>query len=172
MVHPIIDDYYSYNPYHRRSSKYVQDKGLVTNEKGVPLRLPGLNSITPGTPLQNRTNTNLKLPPPTTKSSKLAHDSIASTLVPSILGSAFISPLVSSLPATKKDGIVTVADENIQPSFRPQDEQNTRKRTTSTRTAGDFESIESPDTPPRPTTEAFGDPNKIAQYFPELDTGF
>lgn len=33
MVHPIIDDYYSYNPYHSRSSKFVQDKGLVTNEK-------------------------------------------------------------------------------------------------------------------------------------------
>ncbi len=33
MVHPIIDEYYSYNPYHSRSSKFAQDKGLVTNEK-------------------------------------------------------------------------------------------------------------------------------------------
>lgn len=36
MVHPIIDENYSYNPYHLRSSKFVQDKGLITNEKGTP----------------------------------------------------------------------------------------------------------------------------------------
>ena len=35
MVHPIIDENYSYNPYHCRSSKFVQDKGLVTNEKAA-----------------------------------------------------------------------------------------------------------------------------------------
>lgn len=35
MVHPIIDEYYNYNPSHSRSSKFVQDKGLVTNEKGT-----------------------------------------------------------------------------------------------------------------------------------------
>ena len=34
MVHPIIDQYYSHNPYNSRSSKFVVEKGLVTNEKG------------------------------------------------------------------------------------------------------------------------------------------
>lgn len=35
MVHPIIDNYYSYNPYHCRSSKFVQEKGLVADEKAA-----------------------------------------------------------------------------------------------------------------------------------------
>jgi glutamine amidotransferase len=33
MIHPIIDEYYNYNPYHSRSSKFAVEKGLVTNEK-------------------------------------------------------------------------------------------------------------------------------------------
>ena len=33
MVHPIIDENYSYNPYHSRSSKYARAKGLVASEK-------------------------------------------------------------------------------------------------------------------------------------------
>jgi glutamine amidotransferase len=46
MVHPIIDEYYSYNPYHSRSSKFAQDKGLVTNEK-APRNTPPA-AVTPG----------------------------------------------------------------------------------------------------------------------------
>jgi len=46
MIHPIIDKYYSHNPYHARSSKFVQDKGLITNEKNgagaTPLASPGI----------------------------------------------------------------------------------------------------------------------------------
>src|SRR4051812_19921833 len=48
MVHPIIDEYYSYNPYHQRSSKFVQDKGLITNEKGTlnsPAGTPGISAV-------------------------------------------------------------------------------------------------------------------------------
>lgn len=33
MVHPIIDENYSYNPYHSRSSNYARAKGLVATEK-------------------------------------------------------------------------------------------------------------------------------------------
>jgi len=43
MVHPIIDEYYNHNPYHLRSSAFVVEKGLVSNEKGItpPTRSPG-----------------------------------------------------------------------------------------------------------------------------------
>ncbi|RFU76775.1 dug3p [Trichoderma arundinaceum] len=33
MVHPILDKYYEGDPYHVRSSAFVQAKGLITNEK-------------------------------------------------------------------------------------------------------------------------------------------
>lgn len=33
MVHPILDKYYERDPYHVRSSAFVQTKGLVSNEK-------------------------------------------------------------------------------------------------------------------------------------------
>ncbi|KAL7915154.1 N-terminal nucleophile aminohydrolase [Trichoderma velutinum] len=33
MVHPILDKYYEGDPYHIRSSAFVQEKGLITNEK-------------------------------------------------------------------------------------------------------------------------------------------
>jgi glutamine amidotransferase len=35
MVHPIIDENYSYNPYHCRSSQYARAKGLVASEKAA-----------------------------------------------------------------------------------------------------------------------------------------
>jgi glutamine amidotransferase len=48
MVHPILDKYYERDPYHVRSSAFVQAKGLVSNEKA-----PSGTSISPangGTP--------------------------------------------------------------------------------------------------------------------------
>lgn len=35
MVHPIMDQYYDRNPYHRRSTAFVRNKGLSANEKGA-----------------------------------------------------------------------------------------------------------------------------------------
>ncbi|KAB8296707.1 hypothetical protein EYC80_002127 [Monilinia laxa] len=44
MVHPIIDEYYNHNPYHSRSSQFVTEKGLVTNEKSTPATTPAPNA--------------------------------------------------------------------------------------------------------------------------------
>lgn len=33
MVHPILDKYYERDPHHVRSSAFVQEKGLLSNEK-------------------------------------------------------------------------------------------------------------------------------------------
>ncbi|QPG97220.1 hypothetical protein C2857_005979 [Epichloe festucae Fl1] len=43
MSHPILDKYYERDPYHVRSSAFVQAKGLVSNEKA-----PSRASISPG----------------------------------------------------------------------------------------------------------------------------
>ncbi|OWT42866.1 glutamine amidotransferases class-II domain-containing protein [Pochonia chlamydosporia 170] len=43
MVHPILDKYYERDPYHVRSSAFVQTKGLISNEKP-----PSGTSISPG----------------------------------------------------------------------------------------------------------------------------
>ncbi|KZZ98352.1 glucosamine 6-phosphate synthetase [Moelleriella libera RCEF 2490] len=43
MVHPILDKYYERDPYHVRSSAFVQAKGLVSNEKA-----PSGSCISPG----------------------------------------------------------------------------------------------------------------------------
>lgn len=42
MMHPILDKYYERDPYHVRSSAFVQAKGLVSNEKA-----PTSGSISP-----------------------------------------------------------------------------------------------------------------------------
>jgi len=154
MVHPIIDEYYNYNPYHSRSSKFVQDKGLVTNEKGS---LNGTSpAVTPGIPNGRRTNLSSSL-----------HDSIASTLVPSLRSG---SPALS--PATELPRVTTPLSDlrnlSIQgrDSYKPQELGNTKKKrkSLSTPQVAQLQEEESP-----PQRASYGDPLKIAQYFPELN---
>jgi glutamine amidotransferase len=154
MVHPIIDEYYNYNPYHSRSSKFVQDKGLVTNEKGTatPAR-----SATPSRPEFSRLKSTLR---------SSLHESLASTLVPS-MRVATMSPALS--PTTENLLPFSTRDPN-----RPQEMTNTKKKRKSL-SPRDMEPLEQaeavapvPDSPP-PQRTAYGDPNKIAQYFPELN---
>lgn len=169
MVHPIIDEYYSYNPYHRRSSKFAQDKGLVTNEKGVtsPSGTPGL-AIPARKPLASS---------PGNVARASIHDSIASTLVPSTNGviSPAPTPVNEAAPAVENQyphppsdirQLTALQSLRIQNrSARPQELGNTKKK----RVVLEGEEVEAaapePATPPR---TAYGDPLKIAQYFPEL----
>jgi glutamine amidotransferase len=155
MVHPIIDEYYNYNPYHSRSSKFVQDKGLITNEKGTLSRSP---AGTPGLPL----NEHKRLGP-----SNL-HDSIASTLTPSMHS---VSPLLS--PTQEPDLRHLAAVQNL--SFRdpkPQELGNTKKKRKSLIGPENLpiqHNSTSPPEDPEIRAAAYGDPLKIAQYFPELN---
>ena len=156
MVHPIIDEYYNNNPYHSRSSKFVQDKGLVTNEKGTatPAR-----SATPSRPEFSRLKSTLR---------SSLHESLASTLVPSmhVAISPALSPTTENLPSLPS---LSTRDSN-----RPQEMTNTKKKRKSPITRerepqAQAEAVEPvPDSPP-PQRTAYGDPNKIAQYFPELN---
>ncbi|CZR65145.1 related to glucosamine 6-phosphate synthetases, contain amidotransferase and phosphosugar isomerase domains [Phialocephala subalpina] len=167
MVHPIIDEYYNYNPYHSRSSQYVQDKGLVSNEKG----LNGIASPAATPSLLNGRKSAL---------SASLHENIANTFLPSMhsrSASPALSPAneviprfnpppsdlrhltsVHNLPVqeprtveqgnTKKKRASIVVQDQANPQPQPQQEPPI------------------PDSPPRRT---YGDPNKIAQYFPELN---
>jgi glutamine amidotransferase len=153
MVHPIIDEYYNYNPYHSRSSKFVQDKGLVTNEKGNSLsRSP---AVTPGL----TSNDHKRLSP-----SNL-HDSIASTLTPSM-------HLVSPPPDPDHRHLSTVSNLPVREA-KPQELGNTKKKRTSLAGAEnipvsrELAHLAQEDIEVRAT--AYGDPMKIAQYFPELN---
>jgi len=160
MVHPIIDEYYSYNPSHSRSSKYVQDKGLVTNEKAA------LNGSSPGTTPGSSTTTSTK--------SKLSilHDSIATTLVPSMHSA---SPTITTSRENDRADYRQLSSAQPRDTWKPQDTQNTKKKRISP-TAIDISPSGTPtieqelDSPP--PRAAYGDPNKIAQYFPELNQGF
>jgi glutamine amidotransferase len=156
MVHPIIDQYYSYNPYHSRSSKYVQDKGLVTNEKGAT---NGTNSTSPSTTpdIPHIKSTNI---------SPVLSSSMASTLVPSVKLSA-LSPATENASNEYRPLSCGQAKE----SWKPQEVGNTKKKRVS------LAESPRPDAPPPepespPTRASYGDPNKIAQYFPELHSGF
>lgn len=155
MVHPIIDEYYNYNPYHSRSSKFVQDKGLVTNEKATS-RSP---AITTGIPI----NEHKRLGP-----SNL-HDSIAPTLTPSMHSS--ISPLLSSSPETDPRHLAAVQNLSIREP-KPQEMGNTKKKRKSLSGAENFpiqhDVVPTPQEEPETRSAAYGDPMKIAQYFPEL----
>ncbi|KAH7343039.1 nucleophile aminohydrolase [Rhexocercosporidium sp. MPI-PUGE-AT-0058] len=166
MVHPIIDEYYSYNPYHRRSSQFAQDKGLVTNEKGIV----------------NGTNPKTTLGVPTRKASYLSaslHDSLTSTLTPSMHApsvSPAMSPANENIPPGATSSLSDSRNLSLQSlssrdSSKPQQLGNTKKKRKS------LSAIEPPQVthpvqalePDSPPPRNYGDPLKIAQYFPELN---
>ena len=167
MVHPIIDQYYNYNPYHRRSSKFVQDKGLVTNEKGAS----GTPAVTPG--IANNDHKKSLIAPG-------IRDSLASTLAPSIhtrtASPSLLAPLervplqqtsVNSATASASDLRVLASLSNREHS-KPQEQVNIKKKRASLSNYQPPRTQSVPDSPePRPA--AYGDPLKIAQYFPELN---
>ncbi|KAL2075282.1 hypothetical protein VTL71DRAFT_225 [Oculimacula yallundae] len=163
MVHPIIDEYYSYNPYHRRSSQFAQDKGLVTNEKGaVTAAKGGAVSVVPSRQVLNPT-INLR-------------DSLTSTLSPSMhAASASLAsspanenaPPRTSTPLSdlRNISLLSLASQN---SSKPQQLGNTKKKRTSLSTFEPPQSTQASE-PDSPVARTFGDPLKIAQYFPELN---
>ena len=193
MVHPIIDEYYSYNPYHSRSSKFVQDKGLVTNEKAAratAASTPALQTADFGK-LMDRRLTPLSLQSPANKAVQIPaerpkkgrtqsslHESIATTLTPS-MHSSTISPALT--PTIESSAVHPPLDirhlsslQNVRDPARPQEQGNTKKKR---RSLGAMENSyvpnqqqepQIPDSPElRPS--AYGDPMKIAQFFPELN---
>jgi len=177
MVHPIIDEYYSYNPYHSRSSKFVQDKGLVTNEKAAratAASTPALQNIDFGKHMD------LQIPTERPKKSRTPsslHESIATTLTPSMHSSTISPALTPSLESSSIQPPLDIRHlsslQNIRDPAKPQEQGNTKKKRRSlsgmeNAYAPNQQQPQIPDSPEvRPS--AYGDPMKIAQYFPELN---
>jgi glutamine amidotransferase len=166
MVHPIEDRYYAKSPYHIRSSTFVQTKGLISNEK-VSANIP-----TPGaTPLPDTEEKRRSLVPtipfgiPISRSRTPEHLSgIKTSRTPSSLHDI-------AVPSDRQNPI-SLNDQNRTRSS-PHQGNIGRKRLSmiefEQQQNNNIDDIE-PLTPERlivGRTE-YGNPNKIAQYFPEL----
>ncbi|KAH7418981.1 nucleophile aminohydrolase [Cadophora sp. MPI-SDFR-AT-0126] len=165
MVHPIIDEYYSYNPYHRRSSQFAQDKGLVTNEKGA---VNGTKpATTQGVPPRKISNLSASL-----------HETLGSTLTPSMHATSAtpaLSPANEIIPARispPPSDLRNLSFQNLssRDSSKPQEQGNTKKKRRSLSVMEPPQinhPVQDPE-PDSPPPRNYGDPLKIAQYFPEL----
>ncbi|KUJ10018.1 Amidophosphoribosyltransferase-like protein precursor [Mollisia scopiformis] len=164
MVHPIIDEYYNHNPYHSRSSQYVQDKGLVTSEKSVT------RTGTPSLPNGKKSALSASL-----------HENIAGTLLPSMhnrSASPALSPANENTPryvSALSDLRYLTSVPNLHPQEpRVMEQGNTKKKRTSISAEDQLNAQhqpvvpQQPEVPDSPPARTFGDPSKIAQYFPEV----
>ncbi len=168
-VHPIADRYYERNPYHRRSAAYVDSKGLVANEKAprapppVPSAMDQLEaqkkyfgSTIPFGVSRSRT--------PETSSMPRVRTPLA---VSETAGNTADVRTLTNPPVVRSGSQQPPAQGNIK-----------KKRRSLTGMEGlpphnpnahlDHDN-HSPVTP-EPTRSEFGNPNKIAQFFPELGT--
>ncbi|KAK0752281.1 putative 20S proteasome subunit alpha type 2 [Schizothecium vesticola] len=163
MVHPIMDQFYDRNPHHRRSAAYVRNKGLAANEKGsvaglvqTPVGTPSIEidapkKLAPTIPFRTRTSETSTVPRVRTP---LSH--------------------IEAAPGPKDPGDVRSITE--PPAMRaapqqPPSQGNIKKKRASLSAIEPFSSHlhqDSSPISPEPTRTEFGNPNKIAQYFPEL----
>jgi glutamine amidotransferase len=178
MVHPIIDQYYNQSPSYSRSSKFVVEKGLVANEKSAMSR--GVSPLpTPG-PLSQADESKKGFTP--TK----MHETMARNI--SSAGPTYQLPRDYSQEQLKKhslNGALTDIRRVTSPSgrdpARPQELGNTKKKRRSlmdmeppappvvAEPEQEPEPVEpQPQQPSTPEDRSYGDPVKIAQYFPEL----
>lgn len=168
MVHPIIDEYYSHNPYHSRSSKYVVEKGLISNEKPSTARGGSLSpAITP-----NLDDVKTQLGP-----SKL-QESMSRSATPDTISYVPDYRSTSQKESTKstQSDVRSLSSLSARDPSKPQEQGNTKKKRTSLL---DFEmpaTNAQVNTQPEPTNFAlderrtsYGDPMKLAKYFPELN---
>jgi glutamine amidotransferase len=156
MVHPIIDEYYNHNPYYSRSSKFGVEKGLITNEKGTPT--PRAESPAPS-----------NLPQRDAKRSSLTPKMHSNTSKVLALERHSIHPILgltdqSNLRSEKGQ---LVDAQRGPPSIPPRDPCRTLERGNTKKKRRPVE-LESEPESPFPERITYGDPAKIAQYFPEL----
>jgi glutamine amidotransferase len=157
MIHPIIDEYYNSNPYYKRDPKLVEDKGLVNTDKNT-------NATTPSATGGKRAKSN--------RSSHL-HESLARTLghvLHASSASPMLSPKHEDQPVSDPYHVISHLTPSARDPTRPQELGNTKKKRKSLSSHDPPQNPEedsvSDSSPPR---SVYGNPNKVAQYFPELD---
>ena len=143
MVHPIMDKYYAKSPYHIRSSAFVQTKGLLSNEKAEARILSPMPSLGQTLPFGVSLSRNRTPDQVTTVSSVTPSD------------------LKSPLPLIPSRDMPT----------NPPSQGNIKRKRRSLNALELAESrlIDADLVPPAASGRSeYGNPNKIAQYFPEL----
>ena len=153
MVHPIKDQFYNHGPGAMRSSAFVQTKGLVTNEK-APQRLLSLPTAPPDPETIQRKRISPIIP---------YSKGVQRTRTPDLPQRSNQRPL--SYPESQPPGTAAPSQGNIS-------KKRTSLNLLETPPMGEGGIDEEPPSPnpaesPVGRTE-FGNPNKIAQYFPEL----
>lgn len=186
MVHPIIDEYYNQNPAHHRSSKFVAEKGLITNTTDKTCTTPPVipSKPLPATPSKHTESPNKHMSNPS-----------------SSFNECHLSPPFSSRSVERSNEnsngyrpISSIPSISSRDPTKPQEQGNTKKKRVSIEPQvlgePDLEFINgNPLTPNHnrfsrasatttgsnasgvlsPTRETgYGSPAKINQYFPEL----
>lgn len=170
MIHPIVDDYYINNPCHSRSSKFAVEKGLVVNEKVSTPRATsptGNPGLLPEDPKKHLSASNMQ-------------ENVFRKLTPEMHSPLAVRTLPSeqSLRSNSESGnslldIRRVTPLPVRDPARPQEQGNTKKKRRSiaaiepfVQAESELEHVEQPATPER---TSYGDPAKIARFFPELN---
>ncbi|KAK4452474.1 nucleophile aminohydrolase [Podospora aff. communis PSN243] len=149
MVHPILDQYYDRDPHHRRSAAFARAKGLETNEKA---------SARLGTPLA------------TTPSIAVEVETQKKFLPTIPFGTATVSRVRTPLSHLEPNNSPAPMPMRSAPQ-QPPSQGNIKKKRASLTTVDTHTSTlpqDSSPVSPEPTRNEFGNPNKIAQFFPEL----
>ncbi|KAK3378356.1 nucleophile aminohydrolase [Podospora didyma] len=182
MVHPIMDQYYDRNPHHRRSAAFVRTKGLAANEKtssraGTPLPVPltvgdNHNQLDVASLASQKKFLGPTIPFSVTSNSgnvprartSLSHCEVAApTTLPQQAQSSAAQPDHRSLRSAPQQ-------QQLQPS-----QGNIKKKRASLTTVEAAYAAANPllhhdasPVSPEPARTEFGNPAKLAQYFPEL----
>ncbi|KAK4238508.1 nucleophile aminohydrolase [Achaetomium macrosporum] len=182
MVHPIMDRYYDRNPRHRRSTAFVRTKGLSANEKGtprsgtpfgLPASIPSIPTLPhfadhPDTHKQRPRGPTIPIVPTTASRSRsplaraenVAPEPPAQQLSLTDIRALTAPPVIRSAPQT------------------PPVQGNIKKKRASLSAidaahgggagGGLAQYFDNSPITPEPVRTEFGNPNKIAQLFPEL----
>ncbi|KAK0614297.1 nucleophile aminohydrolase [Immersiella caudata] len=145
MVHPILDQYYDRDPHHRRSAAFARAKGLETNEKA---------SARLGTP-------------PTIAPSVAVEIETQKKFLPTIPTQPRVRTPLSHVEPANPPAQVPIRSAPQQPPSQG----NIKKKRASLTTVDTHTSTlprDSSPVSPEPARNEFGNPNKIAQFFPEL----
>lgn len=183
FVQPIIDQFHHKDPWHRRSAGFVQSKGLAANEKNPPpLSMPNPAVVAPEGNLQaemfhKRANLGPTIPFSLMRSITPQISRTTTSEAPGSFVAASPRPSLSTVDTSKSTDFRTVTGPPVSrqaSTSNPPALGNIKKKRMS---LSNLEQLQGPSPssetePPTPMSPvdrtSYGDPNKIAQYFPEL----
>lgn len=183
FVQPIIDQFHHKDPWHRRSAGFVQSKGLAANEKTpTPLTMSNPAMAVPEGNLQaemfhKRANLGPTIPFSLMRSITPQISRTTTSEAVSSVAAASPRPSLSNVDTSKSTDFRTVTGPPVgrqASTSNPPALGNIKKKRMSLSNLDQLQgpspsSETEPPTPMSPVDRtSYGDPNKIAQYFPEL----